>query len=169
MPRGQGSGRRVGDGSADERIVKLTRHLASVLAEAALTEIEVEAGDVRVRVQRAHALPPAVHAAPAALAGGAGALAVSAHPVVADVAPVTTIAIEAPMVGTFYGASSPSSEPYVKEGDMVKEGQIVCIIEAMKLMNEIESKVSGRVVKIAVDNGQAVEYGQPLFHVEPQR
>ena len=160
---------RAGAGNPDDRIVKLTRHLAGLLTESALTEIEVESGDVRVRVQRAHALPAAVHAAPAAGAGGAGAPAVSAHPIVADVAPVTTITIEAPMVGTFYRASSPSAEPYLKEGDVVKEGQIVCIIEAMKLMNEIESKVSGRVVKVAVDDGTAVEYGQPLFLIDPQR
>ena len=169
MARERGAGAREGDSSPDDRIVKLTRHLAGVLAEAALTEIEVESGDVRVRVQRAHALPPAVHAAPAAAPGGAAASATTGHLVVADVAPVTTITIEAPMVGTFYRASSPAAEPYVKEGDVVKEGQIVCIIEAMKLMNEIESKVSGRVAKIAVDNGQAVEYGQPLFLIDPQR
>jgi acetyl-CoA carboxylase biotin carboxyl carrier protein len=169
MARERGAVGREGDGSPDDRIVKLTRHLAAVLAESALTEIEVESGDVRVRVQRAHALPPAVHAAPAAAPGGAAAPAAAAHLVVADVAPVTTITIEAPMVGTFYRASSPAAEPYVKEGDVVKEGQIVCIIEAMKLMNEIESKVSGRVAKIAVDNGQAVEYGQPLFLIDPQR
>jgi acetyl-CoA carboxylase biotin carboxyl carrier protein len=169
MARERGAGAREGDSGPDDRIVKLTRHLAGVLAESALTEIEVESGDVRVRVQRAHALPPAVHAAPAAAPGGAAASATAAHLVVADVVPVTTITIEAPMVGTFYRASSPAAEPYVKEGDVVKEGQIVCIIEAMKLMNEIESKVSGRVAKIAVDNGQAVEYGQPLFLIDPQR
>ena len=168
MARERGAGGREADGSPDDRIVKLTRHLAGVLAESALTEIEVESGDVRVRVQRAHALPPAVHA-PVAAPGVAAAPAAAAHLVVADVAPVTTIAVEAPMVGTFYRASSPAAEPYVKEGDVVKAGQIVCIIEAMKLMNEIESKVSGRVAKIAVDNGQAVEYGQPLFLIDPQR
>ena len=169
MARERGAGGREADSGPDDRIVKLTRHLAGVLAESALTEIEVESGDVRVRVQRAHALPPAVHAAPAAAPGGAATSATAAHLVVADVAPVTTITIEAPMVGTFYRASSPAAEPYIKEGDVVKEGQIVCIIEAMKLMNEIESKVSGRVAKIAVDNGQAVEYGQPLFLIDPQR
>ena len=73
------------------------------------------------------------------------------------------------MVGTFYRASSPTAEPYVREGDMVKEGQIVCIIEAMKLMNEIEAKVPGRVAKILVENGQPVEYGQPLLLIEPSR
>jgi len=79
------------------------------------------------------------------------------------------VPIEAPMVGTFYRASSPTAGPYVREGDIVKESQVVCIIEAMKLMNEIESKVGGRIVKILAENGQAVEYGQPLFLVEPQR
>jgi acetyl-CoA carboxylase biotin carboxyl carrier protein len=73
------------------------------------------------------------------------------------------------MVGTFYRASSPTAEAYVREGDMVKEGQILCIIEAMKLMNEIESKAAGRVAKILVENGQPVEYGQPLFLLEPPR
>jgi acetyl-CoA carboxylase biotin carboxyl carrier protein len=96
--------------------------------------------------------------------------ATSERPVVADaVAQAASICIEAPMVGTFYRASSPTSDPYVREGDMVKEGQILCIIEAMKLMNEIESKAAGRVAKILVENGQPVEYGQPLFLLEPQR
>ena len=73
------------------------------------------------------------------------------------------------MVGTFYRAPSPNAEPYVHEGDVVKEGQILCIIEAMKLMNEIESKAAGRVLKILVENGHGVEYGQPLFLIEPVR
>nr|AKQ03037.1 pyruvate carboxylase subunit B, oxaloacetate decarboxylase, alpha subunit [uncultured bacterium Rifle_16ft_4_minimus_37862] len=73
------------------------------------------------------------------------------------------------MVGTFYRAPSPNVEPYVQEGDVVKEGQILCIIEAMKLMNEIESKAAGRIVKILVENGHGVEYGQPLFLIEPGR
>ena len=71
------------------------------------------------------------------------------------------------MVGTFYRASAPGAEPYASEGDVVKEGQILCLIEAMKLMNEIESKVSGRVVKILVENGSPVEFGQPLFVLDP--
>jgi acetyl-CoA carboxylase biotin carboxyl carrier protein len=96
--------------------------------------------------------------------------ATSERPIVADAVPLSaSISIEAPMVGTFYRASSPTAEPYVREGDMVKEGQILCIIEAMKLMNEIESKAAGRVAKILVENGQPVEYGQPLFLLEPQR
>ena len=74
--------------------------------------------------------------------------------------------ITSPMVGAFYAAPSPGSEPYVKVGDVVKAGQVVCIVEAMKLMNEIESEVSGKVVQICVEDGQSVEYGQVLMYVE---
>jgi acetyl-CoA carboxylase biotin carboxyl carrier protein len=77
------------------------------------------------------------------------------------------VTIEAPMVGTFYRAPSPDADPFVREGDLVKRGQVLCIIEAMKLMNEIESKASGRVVRVLPENGQPVEYGQPLFLIEP--
>ena len=75
--------------------------------------------------------------------------------------------INSPMVGTFYKAPSPESPAFVKEGDIIKEGQTVCIIEAMKLMNELKSEVKGKITKILVENGQAVEFGQPLFVVEP--
>lgn len=77
------------------------------------------------------------------------------------------VAIKAPLVGTFYRAPSPDAPPYVKEGDVVEKGQVVCIIEAMKIMNEIESDVRGKVVKVLVENGKPVEYGQPLFLIEP--
>ncbi len=75
--------------------------------------------------------------------------------------------IESPMVGTFYRSASPTSNPYVSEGDHISTGQTLCIIEAMKLMNEIEADISGRIVQILVENGTPVEYGQPLFLVEP--
>jgi len=77
------------------------------------------------------------------------------------------IQIVSPMVGTFYRAPSPDAEPYVEVGTEVKKGQPLCIIEAMKMMNEIESEVDGKIVKILVENGQPVEYGQVLFHMEP--
>ena len=73
------------------------------------------------------------------------------------------------MVGTFYRAAAPDAPPFVNEGDVIKEGQALGIIEAMKLMNEIEARVAGRIVKVLVENGQPVEYGQPLFLVEPRR
>ena len=155
-------------GSADDRLVDLTRRLAVLVTELGLAEVEVQSAGLKLRVQR---VPGAV-AGPASLATVAGAAppATAERPVVADAAPLSAgITIEAPMVGTFYRASSPTAEPYVREGDIVKEGQIVCIIEAMKLMNEIESKAAGRVAKILVENGQPVEYGQPLFLLEPQR
>jgi acetyl-CoA carboxylase biotin carboxyl carrier protein len=137
----------------------LVRRLAKLLDELRLTEAEVSVGDMRVRVQRA--------AGPAAVA--APGPAVLPEPTVIVERPSNTVAVEAPMVGTFYRASAPTAEPYVREGDAVKEGQIVCVIEAMKLMNEIEAKVAGRVAKILVENGHGVEYGQPLFLIEPER
>ena len=76
--------------------------------------------------------------------------------------------VESPMVGTFYRAPAPGAEPFVKEGDYVEKGQTLCIIEALKVMNEIESEVSGIVRKILVENGQPVEFGQPLFYIEPK-
>jgi acetyl-CoA carboxylase biotin carboxyl carrier protein len=77
------------------------------------------------------------------------------------------VTIESPMVGTFYRAPAPSAEPYVKEGQVVEKGSVLCIIEAMKLMNEIEAEVKGRIASVLVENAQPVEYGQPLFLVEP--
>ncbi len=77
------------------------------------------------------------------------------------------IEIKSPIVGTFYRAPSPGAKPYVDVGDEINPGDVVCIIEAMKLMNEIKSDVHGKIVKILVENGEAVEYGQPLFQVEP--
>jgi acetyl-CoA carboxylase biotin carboxyl carrier protein len=143
-------------------VIDLVRRLGSVLAEHDLSEVEVRWGEVRVRVQRS----APVTAAPA---GAVTAPAAPALPGAADVGSPALVTIEAPMVGTFYRASSPTAEPYVREGDLVKHGQIVGIIEAMKLMNEIESKVSGRIAKILVENGQPVEYGQPLFLIDPRR
>jgi len=99
----------------------------------------------------------------------AGAVAAERPVVPAEAESSSLVTIEAPMVGTFYRASSPTAEPYVNEGDLVKEGQILCIIEAMKLMNEIEAKLAGRIVKICVENAHPVEFGQSLFLIDPAR
>lgn len=136
-------------------VTHIVRQLGALLAELGLSEIEVSWADVRVCVRR--------------ISAEATAAAAATELTPAAESSPTAITIEAPMVGTFYRASSPSAEPYVSEGDVIKAGQIVCIIEAMKLMNEIESKVGGRVTKVCAENGQAVEYGQPLFLVEPLR
>lgn len=128
-----------------------------------LAEIEVEQDGLRVRVVREHAPGPGAgpyRAEPAAPA---------AQPQAADAADdAGLVAIEAPMVGTFYRAPAPDAAPFAAIGDMVREGQVLCIIEAMKLMNEIEAKSAGRIARILVENGQPVEYGQPLFLLEPR-
>jgi acetyl-CoA carboxylase biotin carboxyl carrier protein len=146
--------------SPDQRAaVELTRQLGGLLAELGLGEIELAVGELRIRLVKPALAPPSLTSAlPAAH---------SALP--AEAARRGGIIVESPMVGTFYRASSPGAEPYVTEGDVVKEGQILCIIEAMKLMNEIEAKVAGRIVQILVDNAQPVEYGQALFLLEPAR
>ncbi len=131
-----------------------------------LAELEVEAAGTRIRIVREHA------------PGAAGSRVESAPAIAAPLqqpAPETVestahlLTVEAPMVGTFYRAPKPDAPPFVAEGDVVKEGQVICIVEAMKLMNEIESKVAGRIAKVVVENGQPVEFGQPLFLVDPLR
>jgi len=139
------------------------RRLADLLKEYGLSEIEVEREGERVRLRRELAAAPGA----SAVAHHPAALTAPLSAPVAEAADGHLLPIEAPMVGTFYRAPSPDGAPYVREGDAVKKGQVVCIIEAMKLMNEIESKVAGRIAKVLVDNAQPVQYGQPLFLVEP--
>lgn len=136
------------------------RRLIELVQAHGLAELEVSRGETRIRIRREVARPE-VPAAPPLPAG-----APPAQPL--ERAGADLVTIEAPMVGTFYRAPSPTADPYVKEGDVIKEGQVLCIIEAMKLMNEIESKVAGRIAKILVENAQPVEFGQPLFLVEPR-
>ena len=151
-----------GVGSPLDRI----RELATLLDEYALSAISASWADVRVRLERNPA-PAALPPSPAAPPTPSPVTATKAEP--AETSPSTQLKIESPMVGTFYRAPSPGADPYVREGDIIKEGQILCIIEAMKLMNEIEAKVAGRIIKTLAENGLAVEYGQPLFLVEPLR
>jgi len=153
--------RRRQPGAGEGAPVELARKLGTLLTELGLSEIDVTVGDVRVRLQRGGVVSAPVAAAPA--------VASVERPAAAEIESASGVTIEAPMVGTFYRASSPTADPYVSEGDLVKEGQILCIIEAMKLMNEIESKVAGRVMKIFVENAHGVEYGQPLFLIDPAR
>ena len=94
--------------------------------------------------------------------------AVASAPAAAPIASTSAIEIKSPMVGTYYASSSPDTPPYVSVGDKVTTGQVICIVEAMKLMNEIEAEVSGRVVKILGQNGKPVEFGQVLFLIEPE-
>jgi acetyl-CoA carboxylase biotin carboxyl carrier protein len=140
------------------------RRLADLLREYGLTEVEIEREGVRIRLRRDLVAPPA---APAVLAPGAVAPALPMAAAAPTASEAHLLTIEAPMVGTFYRAPSPDASPFIRDGDRVKKGQVVCIIEAMKLMNEIESKVAGRVVKVLVENAQAVEYCLALFLLEP--
>jgi acetyl-CoA carboxylase biotin carboxyl carrier protein len=143
------------------------RRLAELLRDYALTEVEVEREGVRVRLRREPAPMAAAPALSGAPAPASPAVATTPATAAAEASEAHLLTIEAPMVGTFYRAPSPDAQPFVRDGDRVKKGQVVCIIEAMKLMNEIESKVAGRVVKVLVENTQPVEYGQPLFLLEP--
>ena len=152
-------------GQQDGPVVDLARRLGVLLGELGLSEIEASVGQIRVRLQRGGGQAAAVSSAPAPAPTVEHAAAPA--PAVSDSA--SGVTIEAPMVGTFYRASSPTAEPYVSVGDLVKEGQILCIIEAMKLMNEIESKVAGRIVKVFVENAHPVEFGQSLFLIDPAR
>ena len=155
--------RRRQSGAGEGAPVELARKLGALLTELGLSEIDMTVGEVRVRLQRggAASTQPALTPAPM--------VASVERPAAAEIESASGVTIEAPMVGTFYRASSPTADPYVSEGDLVKEGQILCIIEAMKLMNEIESKVAGRVVKIFVENAHPVEFGQSLFLIDPAR
>ena len=116
-------------------------------------------------VQAAPAVIPAAPAAPAPLAPAPEAVPAAGEASAAEEAPAGNI-VKSPLVGTFYAAPAEDAEPFVKVGDSVKEGQVLAIVEAMKLMNEIESDFTGTVAEILVENGQAVEYGQPLFVIK---
>ncbi|CAG2158840.1 acetyl-CoA carboxylase biotin carboxyl carrier protein [Cupriavidus numazuensis] len=143
--------------------------LIDLVAESGISELEVTEGDGKVRIVKQ---PPQVIAAPMAMpqmqalpvmpAAAPAASAPAAAEAAAPQLPAGHI-VTSPMVGTFYRAPSPGAAPFVNVGDAVKEGQTVCIIEAMKLLNEIECDKAGVIKEILVENGQAVEYGQPLF------
>jgi acetyl-CoA carboxylase biotin carboxyl carrier protein len=143
--------------------------LIDLVSESNISELEITEADGKVRIVKAD--PHAVAAAPVAyqMAPPAPAPAVAAAPALAAeaAAPVVTgHTVKSPMVGTFYGAANPGAKPFVSVGSAVQEGEPICIIEAMKIMNEIEADKSGTVTKVLCQNGQAVEFGQPLFIIE---
>jgi acetyl-CoA carboxylase biotin carboxyl carrier protein len=160
---------------------KEIKELIEFLIEKDVTEFELERGDVKLRVKRGaetHVVAtPVVHAGAPLVTQLAAPAPVAASPRAADTpSPVAAPApppaeeadlhyVKSPIVGTYYESPSPGSPPFIKVGDRVKEGQVLCIVEAMKLMNEIEADASGEIVKILVANGQPVEYGMPLFAV----
>jgi acetyl-CoA carboxylase biotin carboxyl carrier protein len=160
------------------------RELIKVVAETGISELEVQRGENRVRIRRtpevnAHniVLPaqPAVAAPAPAPSAPAPAQPPAATPAPALPTPETTeppsdatlVYVKSPIVGTFYEAPAPGAPPFVQVGDTVRPGQVLCIIESMKLMNEIEAEVAGVIVSRMVQNGQPVEYGETLFAIRP--
>lgn len=141
--------------------------LIDLVSESNVSELEITEAEGKVRIVKGPVGGPVVMAAPAAapLAVASPALA-PAPAAAAEPPPETGHTVKSPMVGTFYSASSPEAKPFVQVGSVVKAGDTICIIEAMKILNEIEADHSGTVTKILVDNGQAVEYGQPMFIID---
>ena len=149
---------------------KEIRDLIDFIAGTGLSEVKIETEELRLTVRREGKVTRVVEAAAPAPAPAAPA------PASQPAAPASEsssddesryVAIKSPMIGTFYRAPNPESDPFVNVGDKVKAGQTVCIIEAMKLFNEIEAEVSGTIVKVLVENASPVEYDQPLFLVDP--
>lgn len=136
--------------------------LAKILNESSLTEISLEDGEQALTIRR-----DLIAAAPQAIAAP---IAAPQAPVATETAPAAEVKkgkpLTSPMVGTFYSASSPDSKPFSELGASVKKGDVVCIVEAMKLMNEIESEFSGKIVELCVQDGQPVEFGQVLMYIE---
>lgn len=164
--------------------LKELKELILFLKEEGITEFELERGDVKVRVKRGAtgptlALPDsryiAVHGAPAAapeiavVPVAAAASPSAAPPPKKEEAGEDVHMVRSPIVGTFYESPSPGAPPFVKPGDSIAMGQVLCIVEAMKLMNEIESDVAGELVKRLVTNGQPIEYGQELFAIRVRK
>ena len=162
------------------RSLQEIKELIEFATEKKFDEIELERGDFRLRLRRGRASVPAETLPLVTLSATPQAATVPIAPPVASVtSPVVAVAeppapradeglhiITSPIVGTFYRSSSPTIDPLIKTGDSIESGQTLCIVEAMKLMNEIQSDVSGTVVKILVENAQPVEYGQPLFGIK---
>lgn len=152
--------------------IRKVKKLIELLEESDVSEIEIHEGEESVRISRQGAgmvaapvmAQPAMAAAPAAMVPAALAPAAAAEAPAADLPPGTVI--PSPMVGTFYRASGPGAAPFVEEGKTVSKGDTLCIIEAMKILNQIESEVSGTVRAILVQDGQPVEYGEPLMVVD---
>jgi len=142
--------------------------LIDLVETSGIAELEIQEGEERVRITRSRPSAPVAHPLPAAPAPAIERSAAAPAGTVPNAEAPASLApdghlVKSPMVGTFYRAGSPGAKPFIEVGDTVKEGDALCIIEAMKLMNEIESDKSGVVKAILVENGQPVEFGQPLF------
>ena len=153
--------------------IRKVKKLIELLEESGIAELEITEGEESVRISRYGGQAHVVHAAPAPLPATATAAApqspsagAPAAPTPQERAPVAENVVTAPMVGTFYASPAPGAKPFVDIGTEVQVGQTLCIIEAMKMMNQIESDKGGRVTAILAKNGEPVEFGQPLFVIE---
>ena len=151
--------------------IRKVKKLIELLEESGIAEIEIKEGEESVRISRmptgAAVAQPAMFAPP--LMPAPVAAAVAAAPIASSAAPAAASAdhvVQAPMVGTYYSAPAPGAKSFVQIGDEVKVGQVLCIIEAMKMMNQIESDRAGKVTSVLVQNGDPVEFGQPLFSIQ---
>jgi acetyl-CoA carboxylase biotin carboxyl carrier protein len=148
--------------------VQKIKELIRIMKENDLVEIDIQHGDDRIALRRAQPQPAVMSPIMTALPGTAGPIMAPQGQVMPGGATAEhLLEIKSPIVGTFYEAPSPDSDPYVEPGSRVDSQTVVCIIEAMKVLNEIKSEVSGTIVERTVKNGQAVEYGQVLFKVKP--
>ena len=138
-----------------DRIGPVLDRVLGLMREHGLAELELESEDLRIRARKEGVSAPPVETAAAAAA-----------PAPAGRGPGATV-VEAPVVGTFYRAGAPDAAPFVEVGDRVEPGDVLCVIEAMKLMNDIKAEFAGEVVEVLAENGQAVEYGQPLLTILP--
>ena len=156
------------------------RELIKVVTETGIAELEVQRGENRVRIRRSargslqeHVVPAEansrqVHHVPAQASSSQPAAAAAPAPAAPDpLSDPTLVTVKSPIVGTFYESPSPSAAPFIRVGDIVKPGDVLCIIESMKLMNEIEAEVSGTVISKLANNAQPVEYGEALFAIRP--
>jgi acetyl-CoA carboxylase biotin carboxyl carrier protein len=148
--------------------LKEIKEIINLMNENSLVEIEIEKEGMRIRLKKTTSLPEGM-SAPIVIENSR----IKEEPLVRESGenlqklPPNTVEIKAPMVGTFYRAPAPEAPPYVEVGQIVEAGQVICIIEAMKLMNEIKSEIKGKIVEVLVDNAEPVEFGQPMFLVEP--
>jgi acetyl-CoA carboxylase biotin carboxyl carrier protein len=146
--------------------------LIDLVSESNVSELEITEAEGKVRIVKGPVgapvalAAPVMVAAPVPAASSDGSAATPATPAAAEPAAISGHIVKSPMVGTFYTASSPEAKPFVQVGSVINEGDTICIIEAMKILNEIEADKSGTVTRIMVVNGQAVEYGQSLFIIE---
>jgi len=171
------NGSHASPASASRADLAEIERILAFMTERGLEEVEYQRGDFHVRLKR-QAAPGVVHAVPFApspatrpAAASNPGQAIEAAPRVPSAAPPAPSedlhTVKSPIVGTFYASPAPDAPPFVMVGDTVKAGQILCIVEAMKLMNEIEADQPGEIVRVLVENGQPVEYGQPLFALRP--